>query len=250
MAIAASNSAGTFVPNLRHFGARRLHSLTGLIFGGYLIVHLIVNATLLHGGRAFQVQVDKLESVPLVRVVEWVLIYLPSLYHTAYGTVITVAGRPNVQRYVYMKNWLCLLQRISGVVIAAFLVFHVLSLRFGFFGSRLTFDTENATFSIWRHMNVHWTLTYVVYPIGIAASCFHLANGYWTAAITWGLTVSDGAQRRWGWMCTLLFIVTFVLGMAALVALARMPRPQTHADSSMSSGTLFHFSMAIPEKLA
>ena len=29
-----------------HFLLRRLHSLTGLIFGGYLIVHLLVNATI------------------------------------------------------------------------------------------------------------------------------------------------------------------------------------------------------------
>jgi len=57
-----------------------------------------------------------------------------------------------------------------------------------------------------------------VYPLGILASCYHLANGMWTAAITWGLTVSAGAQRRWGYVCAGLFAATLVLGLVALFA--------------------------------
>ena len=49
------------------------------------------------------------------------------------------------------------------------------------------------------------------------ASCYHLANGFWTAAITWGLTVSKAAQRRWGFVCVGIFGLTFVCGMLALV---------------------------------
>ena len=37
-------------------------------------------------------------------------------------------------------------------------------------------------------------------PLGILASCYHLANGFWTAAITWGLTISD-ARRTLGLAC-------------------------------------------------
>jgi len=61
-------------------------------------------------------------------------------------------------------------------------------------------------------------ITWIVYPLGILASCYHLANGFWTAAITWGLTVSKGAQRRFGYACGALFALTFVLGMTALIA--------------------------------
>ena len=49
-----------------HFLLRRLHSLTGLIFGGYLVIHLIVNATLAEGGRIFQMQVDKIHALPFL----------------------------------------------------------------------------------------------------------------------------------------------------------------------------------------
>ena len=37
-----------------HFLIRRLHSLTGIVFGGYLVIHLLVNATIAQGGVVFQ----------------------------------------------------------------------------------------------------------------------------------------------------------------------------------------------------
>ena len=63
---------------------------------------------------------------------------------------------------------------------------------------------------------------WVVYPIGILASCYHLANGFWTAAITWGLTISNGAIKRWGYVCVGIFALTFIAGMIALIAAANL----------------------------
>src|SRR5213080_4560165 len=84
-----------------HFLLRRLHSLTGLVFGGYLIVHLLVNATIAQLGNTYQVQVNKIHDLPFLWAVEWIAIYLPILYHTAYGIWITLTGQPNVDRYPY-----------------------------------------------------------------------------------------------------------------------------------------------------
>lgn len=205
-----------------HFLLRRLHSLTGLVFGGYLVVHLLVNATIAQGGVVYQQQVDKIHSLPFLPVVEWTFIYLPILYHTAYGIWITVTGQPNVNRYSYTKNWFYVLQRISAVVIVFFMLFHVLSLKYGLFGTNLSFDHTRALGTVGRHFEGHWFLVGVVYPIGILASCYHLANGFWTAAITWGLTVSAAAQKRWGYACAGLFALTFIAGMIALIWGARL----------------------------
>ena len=48
------------------------------------------------------------------------------------------------------------------------------------------------------------------------------AIGRWdfTAAITWGLTISAGAQRRWGFVCAGLFALLFLAGIIALFAAA------------------------------
>jgi succinate dehydrogenase cytochrome b subunit len=205
----------------QHFVLRRLHSLTGLVFGGYLIVHLLVNATIAQGGIVYQQQVDKIHSLPFLPVVEWTFIYLPFLYHTIYGLWITVTGQPNVTNYPYAKNWFYLLQRISAIVIVAFILFHIMALKYGLFGTNLSFEPHRALGTVGRHFD-HAFLVWFVYPIGILASCYHLANGFWTAAITWGLTISESAIRRWGYLCAGLGVLLFLAGMIALIAGASM----------------------------
>jgi len=205
-----------------HFLLRRLHSLTGLVFGGYLVVHLLVNATIAQLGQVYQTQVNKIHDLPMLWAVEWLLIFLPILYHAIYGAYIIFTGQPNALRYVYGKNWLYLLQRISAGIIVLFALFHVLSLKYGVFGQALSFEPHNATASIHRHMLVSPWVAWGVYPLGILASCFHLANGLWAAAITWGLTVSATAQRRWGLICVGIFVLTMVLGTVALVAAVKV----------------------------
>jgi succinate dehydrogenase / fumarate reductase cytochrome b subunit len=201
-----------------------------------------VNATIAQYGQVFQVQVDKIHSLPFLAAVEWTLIYLPILYHTVYGIWITVTGQPNVNRYPYTKNVFYTLQRISAIVIVMFMFFHVFSLKMGWFGSRLTFDPHNAAYSVHQHMTANPIIPFLIYPLGILASCYHLANGFWTAAITWGLTISKGAQKRWGYACAGLFVITFIFGMTALVAslnsrLAENPatKPTIHLHETPAS---------------
>jgi succinate dehydrogenase / fumarate reductase cytochrome b subunit len=86
-------------------------------------------------------------------------------------------------------------------------------------------------------MDRSFLITWGLYPLGILASCYHLANGFWTAAITWGLTISKSGQRRWGYVCLGLFVLTFVAGMIALAAAARLDpanvplAPNAHTQS-------------------
>ena len=201
-----------------HFLLRRLHSLTGIIFGGYLIVHLIVNATIAEQGEVYQIQVNKIHEIPWLPIVEWTFIFLPIIYHTIYGIWIFLTGQPNNTSYPYGKNWFYLFQRISGLYIALFLAFHVLSLKYGIFGPSLGFDPHSATRTIVIHMHYSNWVTWIIYPLGVLASAYHTANGFWTAGITWGLTVSSCGQRRWGAVCTVLFVVLLAAGMIALVA--------------------------------
>ena len=54
------------------------------------------------------------------------------------------------------------------------------------------------------------------YLVCVLALVFHFANGLWTAAITWGLTISSGAQRRWGQVCAGVGIVLAVAGVLSV----------------------------------
>ncbi|HSZ60123.1 MAG TPA: hypothetical protein VK797_31050 [Tepidisphaeraceae bacterium] len=198
-----------------HFLLRRLHSLTGIIFGGYICIHLLVNATLIQGGNIFQLQVDKIHSLPFLFGIEWLFICIPIIYHTIYGAWIIVTGQPNTGTYPYLKNTFYLLQRISAIILAAFIFYHVLSMH-GLFGP--AFDPAHATPSAAANIDAHWFVAYLVYPIGIIAACFHTANGFWAAGISWGLTVSKGGQRRWGWVCLAIFAGMTLAGLTALAA--------------------------------
>jgi len=202
---------------------RRLQSLTGLMFGGYLLVHLFVNATIAQGGSHYQQQVDKIHSLPFLQAIEWTAIFLPLLFHAVYGIWIAVNGRPNVGNYPYTRNSLYLLQRLSAAVILLFVLFHVLSLKYQMFGTELAFVPEGgALSSIARHMHASWLLPAVIYPIGIVAVTSHTANGLWTAAITWGLTISAASQRRFGQICVGLFVAMTIIGMVSVIAAARL----------------------------
>lgn len=226
--VVASDVSSPLLSGKAHFYLRRLHSLTGVLFGGYIMVHLVVNATLVEGVRhdgsptVFQEQVDKIHSLPFLVPIEIAMIMLPLAFHTLYGLYISFQGRSNPMNYGYGKNWLYVAQRWSAILIMFFALFHVLTFK-GFlpgdFGDKLTFvPVGAATASTVNHMHAAWWVGWVIYPIGVLAATFHLANGFWTGAISWGLTVSKRAQQRFGYACVGIFIFTTLCGFAALAS--------------------------------
>jgi len=209
------------LPSIRgssHFLLRRLHSLTGIVFGAYVAFHLFINATIVQGGNVYQLQVDKIHGLPFLSGIEWVFIYIPIIFHTVYGLWITFTGQPNNVNYPYFKNGFYLMQRVSALILAVFIAFHVFAMK-GLLGSALGFDPHHATATAVRSIDTHWLVAWLVYPIGILAACYHTANGLWTAGVSWGLTVSAGGQRRWGWVCAVIFCGMILAGLVALAAI-------------------------------
>ena len=187
------------------------------------MVHLLVNATLIQGPSnwtgapdIYQQQVDKIHSLPFLLGVELTAIYLPLLAHTLYGIYVIVNGKPNVSEYGYVKNWFYFMQRVTAVVLILFIFFHIAGMH-GWFGQTLKFDEHDATGTTIRHLHANPLIWLVIYPLGILCATFHLANGFWTGAISWGLTISNRAQNRWGWICLGLFLFTTGCGFLALV---------------------------------
>jgi succinate dehydrogenase / fumarate reductase cytochrome b subunit len=58
------------------------------------------------------------------------------------------------------------------------------------------------------------------YALGICAVCFHLANGLATSAMAWGITVTETAQRRCGFLCLAIGLALTFAGAAAWYAFA------------------------------
>ena len=220
-AASADTADSTFLG--RHqFLIYRLFSLAGLIpIGAYVVVHLAVNASILAGPGAYQAQVDRIHSLGpfLVTVAEWVFIFIPILFHAAVGFWIIAGGLPNVATYPYGSNVRYTLQRATGMIAIAFILFHLWQMHH--LGKALgggNFDPERAASS--AGLVLHSFLMQIIYAIGTLAAVYHLSNGIWTFGITWGIWTSDAAQRRVGYVCAAFGILLGAVGLGAIYGMA------------------------------
>jgi succinate dehydrogenase / fumarate reductase cytochrome b subunit len=194
---------------------RRLHSLLGIVpIGAFLLEHLISNFEALKGPVAYAEQVKFLNSLPLVRVLEWTFIFIPILYHGIYGVYIWLRGKSNVVYYPYAGNWLYVAQRWTGIIAFAYIVQHVLRQRF--LGADLP-DNPGMAFAKVQHELAN-PIMLAVYIIAMIAICWHFAYGIWLFAAKWGITPGEKARRRFGWVCLAFGIAITIFGLASIWA--------------------------------
>ncbi len=254
-------------PNLieRHyFLLRRLHSLSGVVpIGAFLLPHLTTNSSVVwgkmlnsahvtgehaHAGvETFQHEVDFIHSLPALILIEIFVLWLPIAFHAGLGVHFARTGKSNVNRYAYQDNWRYTLQRWSGYVGVLFIFYHLATLRWGWSWLPLagTFDPEAASSTTAIAMRggveeVTWRMFVVsgLYLMCVLALVYHFANGLWTAAITWGLTVTTGAQRRWGYVCGVIGVGLAVAGITAIVGFASLDIEQARAiEGQMHAST-------------
>lgn len=222
-----------------HFLFRRLHSLTGIVpVGAFLITHLTTNSSIVwgmidggkseygHAGAAtFQHEVNFIHSMPFLLLIEIFGLWLPIAFHALLGVYYAVTGKSNTSRYGYMANFRYTLQRVSGYVGLLFIFYHVATLRWGWnlpFSHDFNAEAAASTTALalrggTEELGVASVVVGLFYLLGASLLVFHFANGLWTAAITWGLTVSQAAQRRWGYICAGLGVALMGMTWAAVI---------------------------------
>lgn len=218
----------------RHeFLLRRFHSLSGLIpVGAYMVVHLLVNSSILSGPSVFQKNVYQIHSLEdVLVVVEWAFIFIPILFHAIFGVVIICGGVPNTKHYPYARNIRYTLQRATGMIAFAFIMWHVFHLHGWFhfeawqehvakpFGGA-NFKPYNAASTLAAAMSS--TLVQALYAIGMLSCVYHLANGIWTMGITWGLWISPAAQKRADRVCIVGGLLLAVVGLGSIKGAAEV----------------------------
>ena len=194
---------------------RRLHSLSGIVpIGAFLIEHIVSNFEAVNGPLAYAQQVKFLNSLPLVRVLEWGLIFLPLAYHALYGVYIALRGKSNVVYYPWAGNWMYVTQRWTGYVAFVYIIQHVLRQRF--MGVSLP-EHPGASFAKVQHELANpWMLA--VYIIAMIAVCWHFSYGIWLFAAKWGITPGNKARKRFAYVCAAGGIILCVLGLASIYA--------------------------------
>lgn len=227
-----------------YFLLRRLHSLTGVMpIGVFLLFHLTTNASIVwgmldsregataleRGVRTFQAEVDFIHSTPFLLLVEVFGLWLPIAFHSVLGVYYARTGRPNTGAYPYQANWRYTLQRTSGYIGVLFIFYHVATLRWGWTwmvpgGVEWKHNFAASTMAQILRGGEQWTaagaVVSVAYFLCVSMLVFHLANGLWTSAITWGLTISARAQKQWGYVCAGVGAALMLAGWASVLGFA------------------------------
>ncbi|MBU9672935.1 succinate dehydrogenase cytochrome b558 subunit [Planococcus sp. CP5-4] len=202
-----------FLNNNREFLLRRLHSLLGVIpIGLFLTQHLIVNHFATQGVEAFNQAAHFMANLPFVIFLEIFVIYLPLMYHAFYGLYIAFTAKNNPGHYSYMRNMLFVAQRYTGVFLVVFIAWHVFETRF-----QVAIGAGEADFNMMENILSN-PLMFAFYVVGVLSATFHFANGLWSFFVTWGITVSEKAQRYSTYFTLLVFIVLSIIGIRALFA--------------------------------
>ncbi|WP_100373694.1 succinate dehydrogenase cytochrome b558 subunit [Bacillus sp. FJAT-45037] len=196
----------------REFFNRKMHSLLGVIpVGLFLVQHLVINHFATRGASAFNQASHFMESLPFRYALEIFIIFIPLLYHAIYGIYIAFQAQNNTVRYGFFRNWMFRLQRTSGVFLLIFIAWHVWETRIAAaFGADVNYnmmaDILSSPFML------------AFYILGVVAATFHFANGLWSFAVSWGITVTPRSQQISTYVTIgIFFILTFV-GIRAILA--------------------------------
>jgi succinate dehydrogenase / fumarate reductase cytochrome b subunit len=210
------------------FWLRRLHSLTGIIpVGAFLFEHILIsNASAISGPAAYARQVRFLGSLPLVLILELFGIWLPILFHALYGFYIWYRGETNVGEYPWTGNWMYTVQRWTGGIAFAYILWHTWTMRFT--GIDLH-EYPGASFGKVQG-EIFQTPLFLFYVVGLIAASWHFAYGIWLFCAKWGIVSGERARKRFLVVCLAFFFVLTGAGLASLTSF------RTHAQQPTDPG--------------
>lgn len=211
-----------------HFLLLKIHSLTGLVpIGAFLVMHLGFNSLRTVGVNQYQLGIDLINNMPFLIWIEIIFIFIPLLFHSFMGFYITYLGKTNAFRYRYARNWLYTLQRVTGAIVFAFIIYHVGSTvvpklvagKTQFDAAPFLINIMNLEFQTWLGRSI--------YLVGIVAATFHFANGLWGFCVSWGIVIGQTAQRNAGIAFALFGLVLTIMGAATVLEFSLHPLPAT-----------------------
>lgn len=200
-------------PKFPSWALKLIMAVTGVIFGLFVIVHMVGNLKVFAGAEDFNAYAAFLRTMGYPAVpnegVLWIfrIVLLVSVILHVYGA-FALHGRARQSRGKFRRqgmvsNWNTFTARtmiITGVVLLAFIIFHILDLTLGVAvapegfqhseminGELVTSAYANLVASFSRPAVAIW------YIIAQLALLLHLSHGLWTAASDLGIT---GARWR------------------------------------------------------
>jgi succinate dehydrogenase / fumarate reductase, cytochrome b subunit len=228
--------------------ARRLLTLTGVVpLGVFLIEHLLANASAMAGAARFDVVVGAAARSPLTTAIELCLVVLPLLVHAAIGVSLIV--RPDPEAHTYGSDRLYKLQRFTGVVMALFVIGHLLELRvrrwlYGLAVASIHTRLSEDLSTTWN--GIPWVA--LAYVVGVGAATFHFVNGAWAYLASRG----PRPPRSTTYGLVLLGSALFLVGTATAVSVATgsrlLPGPEAGTSPRCGPDTVPSAAVSAPSR--
>ncbi|MCS7244264.1 MAG: hypothetical protein RMJ36_05985 [Candidatus Calescibacterium sp.] len=207
------------IDNIPYVVYKRIHSITGILFiGGFVIAHFI-NNTLAYNPKKLNKLSKSIHKNPLFPLVEIFGIYIPLISHIVIGLILLRKGKIDM-RIKSETNYRYILQRISAYIILKTLLFHLITVRFNEylpFSIRKMLNIPHDRDSTYQKVNVWFStpllpIGYIVYTFFTTSIAYHLSNGIWTSAITWGLAKTYQKQVKLRKFSNFFFLALSIWG--------------------------------------
>ena len=181
-------------------GKKLIMSISGLFLIVFLLVHLVMNLTMLIDpveGTAYNIAAHFMGTNPIIKVMEPILA-IGFLIHILYGVIVQLnnwAARGNDSyKEINQKDsstWASRNMIWLGIFILAFLVVHIINyyyvIKFGHPPSTVVDGVEmHDTFALVVTLFEYWWYD-LLYIIGFIALGMHLHHAFWSALQTIGL---------------------------------------------------------------
>ena len=207
----------TILSKERGFIWSKLHSLLGVIpVGLFLVFHLSLNFTAVGGEDFYNKAVGMMDYVPhaLLLAMEWIIIYIPLMFHAFYGVYIAFIAKFNAKRFSTFRNWMFTLQRFTGIFLVVFVAWHI-------FQTRIQKALgEEVGFDMMADIVANNPLMLIFYIVGILSATFHLSNGLWSFLVSWGITQSKQSQKIVTYISMVFFVIISIMGVWAILSFA------------------------------
>ncbi len=211
-------------------GRKLFMGLTGLLLVGFITVHLLGNLTLFMGNyNLINLYAHKLESLGVALYVAELFLVAFFVVHITIGITLQIKNwiaRPqgySIKRDAAgpsRKTWSSRTMIYTGSLILIFLVFHIVTLKFGpgFRGEeayRVSVDGENMRnlhkLIVEYFQNIWVVVFYVVIMLLLG---MHLRHGFWSAFQSIGAT--KPSTTNWIYALGLILAIIFALGFVAM----------------------------------
>jgi succinate dehydrogenase / fumarate reductase cytochrome b subunit len=204
-------------------GKKAIMAVTGLIWIGYVVLHMYGNLKAFQGGVHFNEYAEGLRTLGapifghlhLLTIARVVLLASLLLHIWAAWSLFVMAreARPAsyASRRVVQANYAALSMRYGAVVILLFVLFHLAHLTWGISPVHPDYIRGDAYHNLivgFRSLPV-----VVIYLVALVALALHLYHGTWSMFQTLGLNDADwdGALRALAWVLAIVVPVGFAV---------------------------------------